>query len=786
MKFSENWLREILPNDLNTEQLASMLTMAGLEVEAAEPVAKDFSNVVVAEVLSISKHENADKLNVCTVSVGTQTPLQIVCGARNVTVGAKVPCALVGAELPGDFHIKQAKVRGIESFGMLCSGSELGLDDGVDGLLLLDNSAPVGMDFRKYYQLDDIALTLKLTPNRADCLSLNGVARELAALLGQESPRVVPSQIALSCEDKVGVRVEAGDACPRYVTRVIRNVDAAVATPIWMKQRLERSGIRSLSILVDVTNYVLLEMGQPMHAFDLDKLEGEVVVRFGKEGESIRLLNQKDLNLTSDLLVIADESGPLALAGIMGGEQSAISTDTRNILLESAFFSPQVIQGKSRLLGFGSESSHRFERGVDYANCVLALERASALILEICGGSAGPITDVSAPIHERPSVSVRAARVSKVLGLDFTVVEVSALLSRLGMCCLIENDVVHVTPPSYRFDIEIEEDLIEEVARLHGYDAIPVKPALCRAVMLESPAEARDIDALRTMVALREYQEVINYAFVDQSWEADFGGRTDSLKVVNPIASHMSVMRSTLIGGLVSNLSYNINRKQPRVRLFEISRVFIKEADQLLQPEKLALLAWGGREQEQWGGQDAPVDFFDIKADIEALLAPRKASFVACEHPSLHPGRAAAIILDGTSIGFIGELHPRWVQKYDLNTPPVVAELSLDALRCRSRIRAMAVSKFQQVRRDIAVLVDEVVKVEDMLNSMYQRASAIVTEINVFDLYKGKGIPDNKKSLAFKVILQDTRKTLTDEEVESVMSSLIAELQQRFGATLRA
>lgn len=786
MKFSENWLREILPNDLNTEQLASLLTMAGLEVEAAEPVAKDFSNVVVAEVLSISKHENADKLNVCTVSVGTQTPLQIVCGARNVTVGAKVPCALVGAELPGDFHIKQAKVRGIESFGMLCSGSELGLDDGVDGLLLLDSSAPVGMDFRKYYQLDDIALTLKLTPNRADCLSLNGVARELAALLGQESPRVVPSQIALSCEDKVGVRVEAADACPRYVTRVIRNVDAAVATPIWMKQRLERSGIRSLSILVDVTNYVLLEMGQPMHAFDLDKLEGEVVVRFGKEGESIRLLNQKDLNLTSDLLVIADESGPLALAGIMGGEQSAISTDTRNILLESAFFSPQVIQGRSRLLGFGSESSHRFERGVDYANCVLALERASALILEICGGSAGPITDVSAPIHERPSVSVRAARVSKVLGLDFTVVEVSALLSRLGMCCLIENDVVHVTPPSYRFDIEIEEDLIEEVARLHGYDAIPVKPALCRAVMLESPAEARDIDALRTMVALREYQEVINYAFVDQSWEADFGGRTDSLKVVNPIASHMSVMRSTLIGGLVSNLSYNINRKQPRVRLFEISRVFIKEADQLLQPEKLALLAWGGREQEQWGGQDAPVDFFDIKADIEALLAPRKASFVACEHPSLHPGRAAAIILDGTSIGFIGELHPRWVQKYDLNTPPVVAELSLDALRCRSRIRAMAVSKFQQVRRDIAVLVDEVVKVEDMLNSMYQRASAIVTEINVFDLYKGKGIPDNKKSLAFKVILQDTRKTLTDEEVESVMSSLIAELQQRFGATLRA
>ncbi len=784
MKFSEQWLRSWVNPKLESEALAHLLTMAGLEVEEADPAAPAFTQVIVAEVLTVTKHENADRLNVCTVNVGEAEPIQIVCGAPNVAAGVRVPCARVGAVLPGDFKIKQAKVRGVESSGMLCSAKELGISEESSGLLILPADAPVGVSLREYLNLDDTLLTLKLTPNRADCLSIRGIAREVAALTGAEQHPVAITAVAPTIDDTISIKLEAGAACSRYAGRIVRNINRQAATPDWMKQRLERSGIRSISAVVDITNYVMLEQGQPMHAFDANKLQGGILVRFARDGEKLTLLNGKELDLTADMLVITDGVRPVALAGIMGGANSEIDDNSSDIFLESAFFAPADIAGKARRLGFSSDASHRFERGVDFGNAREALERATRLLVDICGGQAGPVVETTTTLPERKPVALRVSRVARVLGLALPAADVLSLLKRLGLTAELNGDVITVTPPSFRFDIEIEEDLIEEVARVYGYDNIPVNPAGSRIAMLPQPGNARDKFALKRILVAAGYQEAISYSFVEEKWERELAGNNAAVKLINPIASQMSVMRSSLLGGLISALQYNLNRKAERVRLFELGRVFHGVSDRA-QPEKVAGLAWGTRDPEQWATPKATVDFFDVKADVEALISPRVAEFRRASHSALHPGRSADIIVDGIVVGWVGELHPQWVQGYDLVQAPVVFELDVAPLLAVTPVRAKTVNRLQAVRRDLALVVDESQSLASLQNAFASAAQPLVTSIELFDIYRGKGVPEGKKSLAFKVLLQDTQKTLTDEEVEAAVAALIA-AAHACGATLRA
>ncbi|MGE8355943.1 MAG: phenylalanine--tRNA ligase subunit beta, partial [Microvirgula sp.] len=580
-----------------------------------------FSGVVVAEVKSVRKHENADRLRVTEVEVGNGERVQIVCGAPNVAEGLKVPCALSGAVLPGDFRIKPTKMRGVESNGMLCSGKELGVPDDVDGLLVLPADAPVGADIRDYLQLDDATFELKITPNRADCLSLRGIAREVAALTRAPLNEPAIAAVAPAIDDTLPVTVDATAACPRYIGRVIRGVDARAATPAWMRQRLERAGLRSISAVVDVTNYVLLELGQPLHAFDLGKLAGNIHVRMAQPGETLALLNGKTIDLDPDMLVITSGDKAVALAGIMGGANSEVDDATVDVFLESAFFSPEAIAGRARKLTLNSDASFRYERGVDYALQRDAIERASALILSICGGQAGPLNEAVSTLPVKPAVQVRTARVNKVLGITLSQQEIGAILTGLGFESAETADGFSVTPPSFRFDIEIEEDLIEEIARVHGYENVPANAPRARLAMLPLPETATPRHELRRRVACRDYQEIVSYAFVDAQWEADLGGNANPVTLINPIASQMSVMRSTLFGGLIDTLVSNLNRKQSRVRVFEIARVFLKQADaSVLQPERLAGLAFGSRYPEQWGVSSERVDFHVVKAVVEALL----------------------------------------------------------------------------------------------------------------------------------------------------------------------
>lgn len=783
MQFSETWLRSLVDTSLSSEALSHLLTMAGLEVEEIKPVAADFDKVVIAEVLSKEKHPDADRLNVLTVNVGQAAPLTIVCGAANVTVGMKAPCALVGAKLPG-IEIKQAKVRGVASFGMMCSEKELGLAEESTGLLVLPADAKTGVNIREYLALNDQLFTLKLTPNRSDCLSLQGIAREVAVLTGAKIlPQPKPS-FALTGTRKAEVKVAAAEACPRYIARVISGVDAQAITPDWMQQRLERSGLRSISAIVDVTNYVLIELGQPLHAFDYAKLQGGVEVRFAHQGEKLQLLNEQLIELQSDMLVIADSKGPIALAGIMGGASSAVGAATTEILLESAFFMPSVIVGKSRRLGFGSDSSYRFERGVDFENTQAALDRATQLILDICGGQAGAVTEVLGKLPARKPVNLRVARVQRVLGVSVAAEEITRILTSLGMQTTRNGEAFQVSPPSYRFDIEIEEDLIEEIARVYGYENIkPVPPQVSMKILPQSESR-RPVASVRQTLVLREYLESINYAFVEEVWERDLCGNTTPIPLKNPIASQMSVMRSSLLGGLLNAVRTNLARKQPRVRLFEIGGCFTAEAGGYVQQERVAGLAYGSVASEQWGVSAQSVDFFDVKSDVEALFAPRKLSFEAMPHPASYPGRSARISLDGQAIGWVGELHPQWQQQYDLPQSAVWFELELNPLVTVNVPKAIDISRLPMVRRDIAVLVDENVTVDSLLAAMQAGNVANVVEIALFDLYRGKGVVDGKKSLAFRVLMQDTRKTLTDIEIDQSILNLVTVLKQK-GALLR-
>ncbi len=782
MKFSENWLRTWINPALSSAELAHQLTMSGLEVEALEPVAPAFNDVVVAEVLEVVKHPNADRLNICQVNVGEAQPLAIVCGAANVSTGVKVPCARIGAVLPGNFVIRQAKVRNVESFGMLCSAKELGLAAESAGLWLLPADAPVGQSLRDYLELDDTLFTLKLTPNRSDCLGVAGLAREVAAITDDKVNGVQITPVAPNLTDAFAVRVEAAAACPLYCGRIVRGVNAAAAAPVWMVRRLERSGVRSISAVVDITNYVMLELGQPMHAFDLTKLCGGIVVRHARNGEQLALLNGQTVELNDDILVIADDAQPLALAGIMGGAGSGVETDTRDVFLESAFFTPDAIAGKARNLALSTDSSHRFERGVDFAATRMALERATQLLLEICGGQAGVITEARGELPARAPILLRTSHVARVLGITLDNVQTAALLQRLQFEFEQQGNDFRVIPPSYRFDLTIEADLVEELARIFGYDNIPALPPQVEATMLPQTEMRRSLASLRQIMVARDYQETISYAFLDAETERNVCANTTPVTIKNPIATQLAVMRSSLLGGLIGALRTNTARKQARVRLFETGACFTGEG--YGQQDRLAGVCYGAQLAEQWGVAERSVDFFDVKADVEALFAPAKLSFVKAPHPASHPGKSAQIIWQGQAAGWLGELHPQWLQQYDMAQTVVWFEVDLVALTQAAVPHAGEISKFPPVRRDLAVVVDESMEVQTLLDAMQSENAPNVVELALFDLYRGKGVEGGKKSLAFRVLLQDTQKTLTDVDIDQSIARLLAVLQQQ-GAQLR-
>ena len=775
MQFSYSWLKTQADTELSADKLEHLLTMSGLEVEEAETAAPAFAGVVIAEVKSVEKHPDADRLNVTQVDAGTGELVQIVCGAPNVKAGIKVPCSLPGAVLPGNFKIKPTKMRGVVSNGMLCSAKELGLpDDGVDGLHILPDDSPVGANIRDYLDLDDTLFTLKITPNRADCLSIKGIAREVAALTGCEFAPTVIQTASVSSGKTQPVRIDAPADCGRFISRVIENVNAQAATPAWMRQRLERSGIRSISALVDIGNYVMLEIGQPMHVFDADKISGSIIVRRAENGEVLECLNEKTVTLADNTLVIADEKGALSIAGMMGGAASAVSDGTRNIVLEAAWFAPAVIAGKSRQYGFGSDSSFRFERGVDYRLQADAIERATELVLQICGGQAGEMVEALGELPSEKRVSVRLDRVAKVLGVDIAAEQVETILRTLGLQPEKTADGFQTTSPSFRFDIEIEADLIEEIGRVYGYENIPDDATSGSLKMLPLPETRRPRFAVYNEMAARGYREVVSYAFVDEAWETDFAANANPIRLQNPLAAQYAVMRSTLVGGLVEILQNNLNRKQNRVRIFEIARVFAKGSDGLFaQNERIGGLWCGAAMPEQWGEKTRNADFYDIKADVENLLKNSKIEFVKTAHPALHPGRAAEIVSDGRVIGFVGELHPKWLQKYDLPQAPLVFEVDMDAVLQREKTRYQPVSKFQAVRRDLAFVLPENVSYAELESSLKTVSSPLVQEIALFDVYRGTGLPEGMKSMAVKVLLQDMENTLTDEAVEPVMAKLV-------------
>ena len=788
MQFSESWLRSLCNPSLSSEELCHVLTMAGLEVEEVKPAVPEFSMVVVAQVLSAEKHPDADKLKLCRVDVGrgVDGALQIVCGAPNVAAGMKVPCALVGAQLPG-IQIRQAKVRGTESFGMLCSARELGLSEDHGGLLALPDDAPVGRDIRAYLDLDDHLITLKLTPNRADCLSLTGIARELSALTGAPLtlPEIVP--VAATHSDQRAVLLDAPDACPRYCGRIVRGLDARAATPDWIRRRIERSGLRSISALVDVTNYVMLELGQPLHAFDDARLSGAIHVRYPAPGEELLLLNEQ-----TDTALIADDARALAMAGVMGGEDSGIADSTTDLFLESAFFAPAAIAGKARNFGFASDASHRYERGVDFDLSRRAIERATQLIVDICGGQPGPVVETVSAAHlpSRQPVRLRTARAARVLGIRLAAQRIEDILKGLGLAVARQGDDFLVTPPSFRFDIEIEEDLIEEIARVHGYDNIPSQPPVAQMAMMPATETRRTPMVLRRMVAERDYHEVVTFSFVDAAWEADFTTNAAPIVLANPIASQMGVMRSSLIGGLIGTLVANRRRQTERVRVFELGRCFKRDASSgpvagFAQPLRLAGLAAASTLPEQWGAPVGRVDFYDIKADVEALYVPRHLELVKAEHPALHPGRCATVSLDGRPVGVLGELHPRWVQKYELGTAPVVFELELAALLATPFPQYVEVSRFPAVIRDLALVVPQSQTLAPLLAALRAAAPAIVRDVALFDVYQGKGLSESEKSLAFRIVMQDTQRTLEDAEVEAVIADLLVVATRDFNASLR-
>ncbi len=803
MLFTEEWLRRYVNPALSTDELADVMTMSGLEVEEVTPIAPAFTGVVVAEVLECVDHPNSDHLHICKVNAGTGEVLQIVCGAPNVRAGIKVACATIGAVLPGDFKIKKARMRGEDSFGMLCSARELGISEDHTGIWILDPAAPVGEDIRKWAHLDDKRFEIKLTPNRGDALSVVGIARDVHAATGAELKLPVFEPVPATCECRHAVHIEAPDLCGRFTGRVIRNLNARAATPQWMKDRLERSGQRSISALVDISNYVMIELGRPTHFYDLDKVKGDITVRWARKGETLELLNGEKPVLDEYFGVVCDESGPEGIGGIMGGEATSISDDTTNLFIEAAFWYPQKIQGRCRRLNFSTDAAHRYERGVDYGTNVEHMEYITRLVLEICGTpetQVGPVDDQCVNLPKTRVVRMRPGRCRKIVGVDIPDEFMAQAFSRLGFEFVRDGEDFVVTSPTYRFDIEIEEDLIEEVARLYGYEKLPDLPPLARCAMRARPEGLRRAHDLRRTLAGRGYQELINFSFVEEAWEKDFAGNDAPIRLLNPIASQLSVMRTQLVSGLVDILRFNLNRKAEFVRVFELGRVFFPDetvedgpfsVKGVRQPQHIAGLAYGDATEENWSAARRPVDFYDVKGDVETLIAPLTARFEPVVHPALHPGRSARILIDGREAGFIGELHPRLCHKYALPKAPVVFELDVESILRTPVPAACAVSKFQPMHRDISITVPPELTWQQVLDAVEKlrtgtRAGEIIDSVRLFDVYAPKAGETGERSMAFRLTLVSRGEQAVTEAQSEAAFEAVVDVLGSLGAKLRA
>ncbi|MBB71363.1 MAG: phenylalanine--tRNA ligase subunit beta [Legionellales bacterium] len=791
MKLSELWLREWANPAIDSDTLVARLTMAGLEVDSVDTVAQHFNGIVVGEVVEVSQHPDADKLRVCKVNVGEAEPLSIVCGAANVAKGMRVPVATVGAVIGDDFKIKKAKLRGVESFGMICSTSELGLTETSDGIMGLPQDAPIGEDIRTYLQLDDSSIDVDLTPNRGDCLSVQGVARDVAVMNRCDFTPLAIASVKATHDDTFPVNIIAKEDCPHYVGRVIKNIDIHRPSPLWLTERLRRSGLRSIDPVVDVTNYVLLELGQPMHAFDLDTLKDGITVRKAREGESLVLLDGENITLTDDVLVIADDDGPLAMAGIMGGENSGVTSNSKNIFLESAFFAPQLLAGKARRFGLHTDSSHRFERGVDPALQVQAIERATALLLDIVGGEAGPIIEVREPslYPARNIIELRRERLQAVLGITIPDADVLDILQRCQFEPTETKDGWQVTAPSFRFDIEREEDLIEEVIRIYGYDNVPAATVFDELTAKHTSERQLPLDRFKQCLNDRDYSEVITYSFVDHKLQQRMTPGDKPVHLLNPISADMSVMRTSLWPGLLQAAVYNLNRQQSRLRFFESGLCFSQPAEDIEQEQRLAGIAVGTMAEKQWGVGQRALDFYDVKGDVEALFSLGHESatveFSAGEHPALHPGQTAKIFRDNKEIGLIGRLHPQIAQQWGINGAVFLFELSFQGLRHAELPNFATLSKYPAISRDIAVVVDESTHAAAVMENINNSAGELLTNLQLFDVYQGEGIDPGHKSLALGLTWQADSRTLVDDEVNQLMEKVINSLKNNFGAVLR-
>lgn len=822
MRVSEQWLRELVDPPLTTQQLAEALTMAGLEVDAMEPAAPPCEGVVIGEISSCAPHPQADTLQICTVITGkTGGQHEVVCAAPNARPGLRAPLALVGAELPGGVTVSTTDVRGVLSYGMLCSAAELGLSDDHSGLLEIPAELPLGTDLRVALELDDTIFELDLTPNRADCLGMIGVAREVAAITETPLKEFKPATVGADRRDTVAVELSSPADCPRYCSRVIRGINPQALTPMWLQERLRRAGIRSVSAVVDITNYVLLECGQPMHAFDLDKLWPPIIIRRAEPGEQLELLGgEQQVELAEDILVIADQNGPVAFAGVMGGVASAVNDQTEDIFLEAAFFHPATIAGRARRFGLHTDSSHRFERGVDFAATAQACERATNLICEICGGSPGPMNDTCEPaaMPRRMSIELRHERLEALLGWSLSAHTVTAMLERLGTKPQLKyskpqgevpskthgkaqnearedtrgdnrGQTWQVTPPSWRFDMEREVDLIEEIARLYGYNSIPERPLQAPLHVSVAPEQHLGAETLRQTLVERGYFEAITYAFTDPDWQQRIEPNITALPLANPLSAELAVMRTTLWPGLLKAVQHNQHRQYSRVRLFELGSVFRGQLDNLDQNQRLAAICAGPQWAEQWDAARRETDFFDIKADLQALIARTgKAdsfTFRAVQHPALHPGQSARIELEGTTVGWIGTLHPEHTEALELSGNPVLFELEYTALCTAKLPEYRSISRFPAVRRDLAVVVSDATRTADMLSSVRTSAGNLLQDVVLFDIYRGKGVPEGFKSVAMGLILQDYYRTLTDAEVDRATNAIIQCLQDQYQASLR-
>jgi len=790
MRFSESWLREWVSPDITTQEMSDQLSMAGLEVDGVELAAPLFDGVVVGEILSREKHPDADKLGVCQVNVGDDEPVQIVCGASNAAAGMKVPVAVVGAKLPGDFKIKKAKLRGVQSLGMICSASELGLAESSEGIMPLANSAVIGQSFRDLMSLDDALIEVDLTPDRGDCLSIAGVAREVSVINAVPLNEPEIASVDSSIEDVFTVDIQASDACPRYVSRVIKGIDAQASTPEWMAEKLRRGGIRTINPVVDVTNYVMLELGQPMHGFDLANLDGGIIVRMANKAEQVTLLDGSEIKASEDTLIIADHRGPVALAGIMGGESSGVSDSTKDILLESAFFKPLSITGKARIYGLHTDSSHRFERGVDWKLQVKAIERATALLLDVVGGEAGPTQEIVSEqnLPESKQILLRSKRVEQILGVKIEDSRIEDILTRLDMGLEATSDGWKVLAPSSRFDIEIEVDLIEEIARIYGYANIPTKRAVASLDMHPTKETGFDLLVAKRLLVARDYQETITYSFISAEMADLLTPNEKRIKLANPISADMAIMRGSLWAGLIQAMQHNIARQQSRIRLFE-SGLSFKSGDEIEQKPKFAGLVSGDYENEQWDENKRPIDFYDLKGDLEAILAltadPESFDFEVAEHPVLHPGQSAKVMRKGQEIGWIGMLHPELEKKLSLGHNTYLFEVELDALSEGKLPAFKALSRFPSIRRDIALEMDEAVSFGEVKKCVKAASTSIIQDIRLFDVYTGDNVDSGRKSLALSLILQDYSKTLTDEEVENATAKILSALSSELKIELR-